>query len=95
MRKARLRAEKEPAEESQGGSEYDGGNKVRSDAVGEALHGRAAALRFADEFHDLREHRFTAHALRFHDETAAGVQGAAGDAVGDDFFDRHWFAGDH
>ena len=65
------------------------GHKIGGDLVGEALHRRAAALRFADQLYDLRQHRFAADALGLHDEAAAGVQRAAGDFIAGGFFDRH------
>ena len=73
----------------------NGGNEVGGDSVGETLHRGAAALGFADQLHDLREHRFAADAFGFHDETAAGIQRAAGDFIAGGFFDGHRFASDH
>src|SRR6267142_4443006 len=95
VREARLRAEKDPAEKGQDRDENHGRNKIRRDAIGEALHRRTAALGFADESHDLREHGFAADALRFHDETSAGVQRSARDLIACAFFDRHGFTGYH
>src|SRR6267378_3625668 len=95
VREARLRTEKYPAEKGQNRDGNHDWHKIRRDAISEALHWRAAALGFADEFHDLREHGFAADALRFHDETAAGVQRSAGDLIACALFDRHGFTGYH
>src|SRR5438552_4501495 len=95
VRKTRLWAEQDPAckrEDCNGDHRRD---KISRDAVGKSLQRRAAALRFADEFHNLRQHRFAAYALRFHDETAAGVQRSTGDFIASTFFDWHGFAGHH
>ena len=95
MGKARLGTKEQPAKESQGRRHHHGWNKVRSGAIREPLHWRAAALRFAHELHDLRKRGFAAHALRFHDEAAAGIQRAASDRVTGALFDGHRFARDH
>src|SRR5207302_1716806 len=94
-RKTRLWAEQDPAckrEDCNGDHRRD---KISRDAVGKSLQRRAAALCFADEFHNLRQHRFAAYALRFHDETAAGVQRSTGDFIASAFFDWHGFASHH
>src|SRR5258708_29142444 len=65
------------------------------DAVGQTRERRSAALSFAAKFHNLRKRGFPADALRFHDETAAGVQRSAGDFVARRFFYWHGLAGHH
>ena len=95
VREARLRAEQEPAEKGQNRDGNHHRHKIRRHAIGEALHGRATALGFADELHDLREHGLVADALRFHDETAAGVKRPTADFVARCFIDRHGLARHH
>ena len=89
MREARLGAEENPTEEGHDRNDNYGRHKIRGDAIGQALERRAAALCFADEFHNLRKRSFAADALRFHDEAAAGVQRSAGDLVARGFFNWH------
>src|SRR5882724_2085446 len=95
MRETWLRAKKEPAEKSQNRGDNHSRHEVRRYTIGEPLERCATALGFADKLYDLREHRFTADALGFHDETAAGVESAAGDLVSRGLFDRHGLASHH
>ena len=60
-----------------------------------ALDGRAAALRFGDHAHDLRQQGFAAHALGAHDERPRGVDGGADHARAGTLLHRHRFAGNH
>ena len=91
----RLGTNERPAcEGQQSGDDYCG-YKIAGHCVSEALHRRATALRFADEFDDLRQECFVADSFGAHHKTSAGVQRAAGDFVAGGFFDGHWFAGDH
>ena len=48
-----------------------------SDAIGQALNRRAAALRLAHQLHDLRQQGFAADAFRAHDERTGAVDGCA------------------
>src|SRR5258708_32639599 len=56
---------------------------------------RSAAMSLVEKLHNLGKGGFTADALRFHDETAAGVQRSAGDFVARGFFYWHGLAGHH
>ena len=59
---------------------HDDRHKISRHHVGQLLDRRAAALRFADHPHDLRQQRFRADALRAHHQRARAVHGRAGDA---------------
>ena len=95
VRKTRLWAEQDPACKREDRRHNHCRHKVGRDAVGKSLQRRAAALGFANEFHNLCQHRFAADALRFHDETAAGVQRSTGDFIASTFFGWHGFASHH
>src|SRR5258708_37687067 len=90
-----LGAEENPTEEGHHRDDDYDRYKIRSDAIGQALQGRTAALCFADEFHDLRERGFSADAFRFHDEAAAGVQRASNNPGAGGCLDWHRFTGHH
>src|SRR5438067_3327706 len=49
-----------PRDKGENCGEDDGRDENGGDFIGKALHGRAAALRFADQFYDLRESGFAA-----------------------------------
>ena len=70
----------EPEPERGGGDGDHGRDEHRGDAVGEALHRCLAGLGVVDEAGDLGELGVGADAHGAHDEPAAGVDGAAGDA---------------
>ena len=95
MRQTWFRTKERPSQEREERGDDYCRNKVRRNFVGQALHRRTAALGFADEFHDLREHGLAAHAFCFHHETAAGIQGSSSDLVACGLFHRHGFAGHH
>ena len=71
------------------------GTNQPGDFIGQALNRCAAALRLRDHLDDLREHGFAADTLRFDDNAAGLIDGAAGHAITAALLDRHWLAGDH
>ena len=63
--------------------------------IGKPLDGRTGTLRLADHADDLGQQGIGAHALRFHDERAGAVHGAAGHLGAGSFLDGNRLAGDH
>jgi hypothetical protein len=63
VRQARLGAECEPGDESDGGDRYHRGDEPGGDAIGEPLDGGAAALGLSDELDDAGEQGFRADTL--------------------------------
>ena len=84
-----------PGDESHERCQQDRGHKVTGDFIGESLDRRAAALRFRNHLHDLRQHGFVADSLRFHDEAAGVVESAADYFLAGTFFDGQRFPRDH
>ena len=76
VRTSRLGADQPPYEpRSDGDREHDQHEPSR-DAVGEALHRCAAALRLRNHLHDLRQHRLRADLFSAHDQAARAVDRA-------------------
>ena len=92
---ARLGAPDAPGGEGQQRHDDHGRHEPAGDLVGQPLDRRAAALRFGDELHDLRQHRVAPDLPRLDDERAALVHGAADDLRADLLRHRHGLAGDH
>jgi len=90
-----LRSEQAPDHEGHDGGQHDGGNEPASHDVGQALDRRAAALRFGNHPHDLRQHGVIADMGDDHYEGAGTVHGTADDGIARLFLDRHGFAADH
>jgi hypothetical protein len=59
------------------------------------LDRRAAALRFADHLHDLREHGFPAHPVRPHDKAAGIIERATDRFVSRNLLNRQGFTRQH
>ena len=95
MRKARFGAKEGPAQEGEDGGRHYCRNEIDGNLVRQTLQRRSAALRLADELHNLCQHRFWADSFRFHDQAAAGVQRSTSDLVACGLFDRHGFARHH
>ena len=84
----------EPEPEGAQGEGDDDGDEDRGDLVGEPLDGCLAVLGVGDEPGDLGQGGVGADSGGPHDETAAGVDGGAGDGVAGGDLDRHRFAGE-
>ena len=95
MRKARFGAEEGPAQEGEDGRRHYCRNEIDGNLVRQALQRRSAALRLADQLHNLCQHSVWAYSFRFHDQAAAGVQRSTCDLVARGLFDRHGFARHH
>ena len=78
MREARLRTQGRPGHKRQHRRGDYCRNKISRYFIREALHRSAAALRFADQFHDACQHGVAAETFGFHHETPAGIKRAAG-----------------
>ena len=91
----RLRPEQRPDNKSDNSDQHHRGNEIAGDDVGELLDRRAAALRFGDHAHDLRQKRVAADALGAHHKTSRAVDRPAGYPAAFSFFYRDRLAGDH
>ena len=87
------RAVGEPPAECADRERDDDGDEHRRDAIGDALHGGLAVLRFGDETGHLRQRRVGADPGRAHHEATAGVDRRAGDGVTGRDLDGHRFTG--
>ena len=83
----------QPEAERAHGQDDDDGDEDGGDPVGQALHGRLAALGLADQPGDLGQLRVRPHPGGPHHEPAAGVDGGAGDRVPRADLDGHRLAG--
>ena len=94
-RQPRLGTEHRPGREGDNGDCDHDGNEPARDLVGQALDGRAAALRLGHHLDDAREHGVAPDLLGPHDEAAGRVQRARDHLGAALLRDRHGFAGDH
>ncbi len=88
MRQSRRGAEGEPGDEGDERNADHGGNKDGGNLIGQMLDGGAAALCFADQADDLRQHGLAADALGAHQDGAVAVDAGADDAVAGTAFRR-------
>ena len=88
-------AKDKPDDKRDDRDENHGRDKIRRNHIGQTLDRRAAALRFADHFDDLRKQRFAADLFARIKKLSVAVDRAADDFVAGGFFDRDRFAGDH
>ncbi len=92
---ARLGPPDGPDGEGDGRSQDHGRHEPARDGVGQALNGRARALRLAHQPDDLRQQGVAADALGLHHEGAGAVHRAARDLAGGGLLDRNRLASDH
>ncbi len=92
---ARRRPEDRPRGEGENRDRDNQGHEPARDLVGEALDGRAAALRFRHHPNDLGQHGLAADPVCAHYEGAARVHRSADHPIADRLADRHRFPGQH
>ena len=66
-----------PDDKGEDRGKNDRRNKIPGHAIGEFLHWSAAALRFADHAHDLREKRFASNTFGAHYESSGAIHSSA------------------
>ena len=78
-----------PIEERDGGQEYDGGNKVARDTVGERLNGSLGSLGIFNELDNLRKRGIPPCARDDHIKSAEPVYCPSNDGITN--LNRNWF----
>ncbi len=95
MGEARLGTGEAPSDRGDHGDDEDGRHEPRRHDVGQALDGRAAALRLADALDDLREEGVAPDPLCLDDERSGLVERGSDDAFPLRLLDRYRLPRDH
>ena len=95
MNHRRFRPDVVPDQRGDHRNQHHGRDEDRRNLVGKPPYGRFGSLGLLNQFNDLRQGRFTAHAGGLVDNRTVGVQRAGGHLITLRFADRHGLTGKH